>query len=206
MSDKIRITILLAVLAVAVGIIVAGTGGCSNRSPAGNDDADKFTQVPLKSIWATGGQKELKWLDETDERFRVHFEVLNKQSMGASEIFLARGDDIESALKATRSVFVGSHSVHGPASWHEDADLKSDQYWLVAYLGKGGAWRVKSAEVGGQRLRLRTISADTDNPGWPYFFWVPVGKLAPGTYVLELFEDDQREPILVRRVKVVSPR
>src|SRR5262245_42854606 len=84
-----------------------------SRSPAihGAEEGDKVDtkKIPLDAIYSTSQQKGLKLIDQGqgDEGFREEMRELYQQSikMGASNIFLVRGDDIGSAVKATWSVF-----------------------------------------------------------------------------------------------------
>jgi hypothetical protein len=163
--------------------------------------------VPLGSIYSTSRQKGLKRIDrgEGDEAFPNEVRELYQQSiwMGASNVFLARGDDVKAAVKATWEVFMRGQPATGPVS--ADRRSRSEQYWLVAYLGVGGssppAWLVKSAKVSGRTIRLAFTNPGAANSDLhPYFVWVPLGKLGRGAYTLELFDEESKQVTLSRRV------
>jgi hypothetical protein len=195
----------------AVGIAVLCCALSRDRGArAGEEKPDeKMKTIPLNSVHSTSRQEGLKLMDQGhgDEGFRNEMRELYQQSikMGASNVFLARGDDIAAAVKATWEVFTQGLPVDEPASLNRHS--KSEQYWLVAYLGMSGsappAWLVKSVHVSGLDIRL-----SFGNPGstatdmHPYFVWVPVGKLKTGTYALHLLDAGEQHPALVRRVKV----
>lgn len=163
--------------------------------------------IPLKSIYSTSRQEGLISVDQrtADQSLREEVQRLHKRAlgMGASNVFLARGNDIRSAASATQLAFSSIEPVNEPVG----QELKSDTLWLVAYLGVAGSnppnWEIKSAEVDINRVRLvYTEEGSVDADAYAYFIWVPLGKLDPGTYTLELFDENQREVVLSRRVKV----
>ena len=175
---------------------------CLNETASG-DDKEKQVEtkkIALESIYSTNGQKGLKAVEQKEmgELYRQSIK------MGASNVFLARGDDIVAAIQASWEVFTGGQPVSEPAS--SVGNSKSEQYWFVAYLGvsgPGGAWLVKSVEVKGENIRLTFTNPGSKlNELHPYFVWVPLGKLKPTLYSLELFEADQQQATILRRVAV----
>lgn len=166
---KLLLLFLLSLLALGVA--------SPNRCLPGNKEAKKVDakKVPLDSIYSTSRQKGLKLIDQGqgDKAFPNEMRELYRQSirMGASNVFLARGDDIAGAVKATWEVFTAGQSVDEPVS--SDKHSRSEQFWLVGYLGvsgSGGAWLVKSAEVKGQDIRLNYVKGTSDNTDLhPYF-------------------------------------
>jgi hypothetical protein len=184
------------------------------------NQADKKVEtkkVPLESIYSTSGQKPLKPVsaafrllnDGTKEYVEPYGhtlqEIYRRFQGGASNVFLARGDDIAAAVAATWEVYTARHPVAEPASLRSPP-RKSVDLWLVAYLGvegSGPAWLVKSATVSGKDIRLtyRWVGTEANDERF-YFVWVPLGKLQPGTYTLELLDENRRQVTLVRRVIV----
>jgi hypothetical protein len=168
-------------------------------------------QIPLGTVHSTSHQAGLKRVDQGvgDEAFPNQMRELYQRSigMGASNVFLARGAGVAAAVKATWEVF--THSIPADTPVSPDRPPKSDEVWLVAYLGvegsDGPAYRVQGVEVSGTDIRLTYKHPGSGaNDLHPYFYWAPVGKLAPGTYKLQLFDADQKQVTLMRRVRVAG--
>jgi hypothetical protein len=189
-------------------LLALAAPGPSRRPPGGKGEEKAGAKaVPLGSVHSTSRQKGLKLIDQGkgDEAFPNQMRVLFERSirMGASNVFLARGDDLKAAVKATWEVFRYGRSASGPVS--ADRRSRSERYWLVAYLGVDGsvppAWLVKSVKVSGRTIRLAfTKRGDATGVLHPYFVWAPLGKLGPGTYTLELFDEESKQVTLSRRV------
>jgi hypothetical protein len=166
-------------------------------------------RIPLDSIFSTSRQKGLRLVDQGrgDEGFEFQIRELQQNAIntGASNIFLVRGDDIRSAVRATRDVFCGGRAVDEAVN--SDPESKPRDYWLVAYLGVAGsdppAWVVKSVEVKSKEIRLSyEVAVSVTDDEFAYFVWVPLGELMPGQYKVELFDEKMAESILLRRVLV----
>ena len=204
-----RCSILLGVLAASVAALWPRVLE-DPRARAGDEkEGKKVASIPLKSIYSTGRQEGLKVMDQGqgDQEVRNEMRELHQQAikMGASNIFLVRGDHIEDAVKATWEVFLRGHGVDEPVNW--DWRRKSDKYWLVGYFGvsgsEGPAWLAKSVEATATEIKLTfTNPAALTQDDHPYFFWVPLGKLKPETYTLTLEDGDRQKSLLVRRVRV----
>lgn len=182
-----------------------------HQSPGRKEEGKKVEakKVPLASIYSTSHQKGLKWIERGrgDNAFPNHMRELYQQStrIGASNVFLARGDDIAAAVKATWEVFTRWQSASKPVS--ADWRSKSEQYWLVVYLGVEGSdppeWLVSSVIVSGKEIQLiYTSPGSSVQDLHPYFVWVPLGKLGTGTYTLEMFDEEQKQVTLSRRVAI----
>jgi hypothetical protein len=105
-------------------------------------------------------------------------------------------------------VFNAGRAVDEPVGpINPDKEVKSDQFWLVAFLGTSGSsppeWLVGSARLKGNEVRLvyRKKSSESAD-AFPYLVWVPLGKLKPGIYTVELFDEDKRRVTLLRRVTI----
>ncbi len=195
-------------LLIALPILAAAMAAITRGAPRDEGPKKVATRnVPLKSVYSTSRQKELKLIDQGtgDAGFSNEMRELYKQAtrMGASNVFLARGDDIAAAVKATWEVFRQGQSAAEPVS--ADQRSKSAVYWLVAYLGVAGSqpleWQVKSIQLTGEEVRLTytKVGART-NDLHPYFVWVSLGKIKAGTYTLELFDEDLKRVTLLRSV------
>lgn len=167
-------------------------------------------EVPLESIYYTFPQKGLKALNKRDVDEKYHLvmqEIYNTAvRMGASSVFLARGDNTSEAVKGAWWVFRMNNSAEEPSPLHSSS--KSDQFWLVAYLGSAGShgeWLLKSARIGEETIRLvycQVKGGAVRDDRHPYIAWVPLGKLEPGSYALELFDADEKQVTLRRRVAI----
>ncbi len=204
--------VFFTLLVFGLSSLVLGLSGCEGRGsatapPPRIKEIKEGQSIPLGSIYSTSRQKGLKLIKRGvgDEAFANELRELYQQSirMGASNVFLARGDDIAAAVKATWEVFTHGRSASEPVS--ADRRSKSERYWLVAYLGVSGsgppAWLIKSATVSGRTIRLAfTKPGASDADLYPYCVWVPLGKLGRGTFTLELFDEERKEGTLSRRV------
>ena len=149
-------TVGKTLLVVLLSIAALGLA-CSDQSSPGKGEAKdaEVKKVPLDSIYSTNGQQGLKPVDR--EQLGELYELA--QRIGASNVFMARGDAIAAARDATWRVFRAPwHPVDEPVD--SGRHVKSDEFWLVAYLGvggKGGGWLVKSAVVKGTEVRLSSV-------------------------------------------------
>jgi hypothetical protein len=116
------------VAAVMTGIVILVLG-CSDRDKrdSGPDRGEepKVQTIPLDSVYSTNGQEKLKPVSRRlEEPYGMDLEELyrNSQGMGASNIFLVRGDDLAAAVKATRRVFTGYRSADVPVNPEDQAN------------------------------------------------------------------------------------
>ena len=201
----LRTTTLAAAASWAVPYNAVASADHRARPSDGDAGGKELRKIPLNSIYTTSEQKGLKAVDEALRQSSKPLEELIERSvtMGASNVFLVRGNDVAGAVQATRQVFTGS-SVDEPVPL--DQRSEPDSFWVVAYFGisgSGEAWLVRSVEVTGKEVRItfkKGVSENNDEH--PYFAWVPIGKLDPGTYTLELFDQRRQQATLVRRVVV----
>jgi hypothetical protein len=93
----------LLIMLPVLGVLVPAL----SQSSLGNQKAEKVEekQVALKSIFSTSRQKGLKVVERGEGKAYDHeLEELYQRctdGVGASNVFLARGDDIAAAVKAT---------------------------------------------------------------------------------------------------------
>jgi len=173
--------------------------------------------LPLRSMYATNGQEELKAMNRSfvfeKDGSKTFVEPYGNElhqmfrywGPGASNVCLVRGDEIVAAVNATRRVFTGGGPADVPSI--PDGERKHDAIWLVAYFGASGseppAWVVRSVEQKERTFRVSyvkrvALTKDLNE----YFLWAPLGVLGAGIYTLELFDTEQHQVTLLRRVTV----
>ena len=172
------------------------------------EQASRVAEIPLTEIVTTSTQQGLK-------RFGEQIAGIEKEStemamvasnLGASNVFLVRGNDAKSAILATCRIFTAGRNVEYPVA--ADPNSNSDEYWLVAFMGCAGSsppqWEVATVQKHGAAMRIvfQPLPLESSQDVLAYFFWVPVGKLAKGQYRLELIRQEQEQPMLVRTVTV----
>jgi len=215
-------------LAVGVGWAYAVDGGKKPDKAVGKvklDSANKSQMsetksIPLSSIVTTSPQKGMlhtkdvfpqkdpnRAIVSTNGYLR---QILHDSKGGASNAFLVDATDMRSAIAASSSVFIGGRSA-GTSVPINKPDPPRGNHWLVAYLGIGPStptwWEIEEAKVDGKRVLLIYRSAPPSPAtadAHPYCYWVPLGKISPGTYEVHLFDADQKTTTLMRCVEVLS--
>ncbi len=137
-------------------------------------------------------------------------QILQDSRGGASNVFLVDAVNARSAIAASCNVFVGGRSADTAIPVNK-TDPPRGNHWLVVYLGVGPSsptwWKVVETNVEGKAITLNYHKAPP-SPATadvhPYFFWVPLGKISPGTYEVKLFNTEQGTTTLVRSVEVLS--
>jgi hypothetical protein len=91
-------------------------------------------------------------------------------------------------------------------------DPPRGNHWLLVYLGIGPSnptwWTVESVAVGKERIILNYQKSNANSANRAlhrYCYWIPLGKLDLGTYVLELVDVNKGAVTLMRRVEIASP-
>jgi hypothetical protein len=175
-----------------------------------DSDRVKAKKIPLDSIYFTGEQEGVKLVGKGDEKVRVILEELYDKAsgIGASNIFLTRGNGIERAVKATWSVFANRVSADTPVAF--DPQEESGDFWVAAFLGvdgPGSAFQIESAQIEGKVIRLSFTREHSDIPArHPYLVWIPVARLNADTYRLELFDKARQQVTLIRIVVIPKKR
>lgn len=204
-------TFLPIVAAISMAIdVVDGHHNCGPKA----SDGGPSKVIPLKSIYGTTGQLELKSLTTEfkvltngDRQFKEPYgraleHILNKYRNGASDIFLVGASDISRAIEVTGGYVAGGYV--SP----EKAGQKAERgYCLVAYFGVGEkthlTWQVESVMTNGNSIRITYSKKQQKVMGsLPYFIWLPLGELDNGPYTLELFDSVAREVIFMRQVTI----
>src|SRR5712692_3131813 len=109
-----------SILVIAILFVVCTTWLVADRESSMRADQEpkKPIDIPLKSIYSTSGQEGLKHVKERiEEPYGKDLEEIYRktQGMGASNIFLARGQDIAEVVNATLRVFTGILPADVPA-------------------------------------------------------------------------------------------
>src|SRR5690606_16116719 len=107
---------------------------------------------------------------------------------GGSNVFLVDATNPDDAVRASASIFAGSYSADTPATVNQSRPVRGS-HWMVVYLGAGHSspvrWVVDSVNVSENKVtmtyhRQKALLATRDI--MPYFYWIPLGRLAPGVY------------------------
>ena len=145
--------------------------------------------------------------------YSFHLKMIQMEAggMGASNVAIVNGDNITDAIKATRWLFTGGMTADKPG--HTDEGKKSNNFWLVAYLGTGWStppkWRYDSTVVEGKSIEFRFKSSKANlisGDSILYFYWVPLGPMNPGTFELSLVDTDRGRATLVRSVEIAKEK
>jgi hypothetical protein len=183
--------------------------GCNSRpEPPLATATEEVRTIALESIHSTSGQQGFKLVQRGQEPIAPYLERLWTKFNGVpSNVVLVRGDDLTTTLRSTMMAFTAARSTHKPVDPNDGS--KPEQLWLVAHLGLAystpPAWLVESAEQRGKTLRLtffEPVNGGATSDDHQYFYWVPLGKLQPGAYTLELFDSKKKAAMLSRLVIV----
>lgn len=188
----------------------------SAAEPSAEKNQDAVRKVPLSEIVATSSQTGLqsvrdvlkqKGNAQTAEDYLRQF---ISASNGSSNVFLVEATNIYDALDASSSILLGSRSADTPAPVTSSQPTRGS-YWLVVYIGVGPStptwWTVESVTVkkGEVVLTYRTSKPQPATADLhPYYYWIPIGKLPPGSYEVKLFDAERTGVALMRRVEVTS--
>jgi RNA polymerase sigma factor (sigma-70 family) len=175
--------------------------------------------IPLESVYGTTGQKEIRNMSagfnvRADgkkvyrEPYGPDLDLLNSEGrQGASNVFLVRGRDVKDAVQATWEVFAARAPADVPPAANRQA--RQAPLWAVAFFGITGsspvAWKVRAVTVKGKAVRIAYETGEArTNDLHPYYAWVPLGRLEPGAYTVELFDAGREEVTLLRRCRVLG--
>jgi hypothetical protein len=187
---------------------------------SGNAIAAPSASPQLADMLTTSGQEGMQRVgevfrrpsDEKENKVTSGYleQVYEASRQGASNVFLVDATNLHDAVRASASIFAGSRSANTAVPVNTGR-RKRGSHWLVAYLGTAHSdpvrWIVKDATVTGKRIRLtysepQSLIGTADS--YPYYYWIPLGKLPTGTYEVELFNEDEKAVTLMRQVKVQS--
>jgi hypothetical protein len=181
----------------AVAVVLAAIGYTFSQP-----EAEKQKKIELKTIHSTNGQKELQQVDLAATKIG---DKLRISEYGASNVFLVRGKDISEAIKETHAVVWQL----APGDKIEGVDSEA---WLVVFFGVAGSggerWKVISVDYSPKRVRVwykENDGIDTDDIHH-YYAWIPLGKLDPGTFSMELWDQNTNEMVISRRCHVTTKR
>lgn len=170
--------------------------------------------IPLSDIVTTSPQPKMRYLadifpDDTRNNYERQFSGI---TTNASNIFLVDAANNAGAIGVSAAVLFGALSADTAAV----ANMPKPQqgsHWMVAYLGFGPSeptwWTIEGASVEGDKIRLTYRKAKTTEATADihhYYYWIPLGKLKPGVYYVELFDSSVKAITLSRRVVVMPER
>lgn len=181
------------------------------------DDKEKNAHtIPLSEIVTTSPQEGLKAVQDIMQQKgnaqsgNEYLRKLLAGTNGSSNVFLVDATSIYDALAASFSILVGARSAETPAPVNT-AEPKRGSHWLVAYLGSGHSspsrWTIERVTVDTNKLVLtyrKSSPAPASEDSRQYYYWIPLGKLNPGVYEVQLFDADKEAVILMRRVDVTG--
>jgi|GEM_PF-5613648 len=198
-----------AVLSIGLSFMITSTAGA------------QVATVPLPSILTTSPQDGMLPIstalaasgEDAAVSFRFLRQILQDHQGGASNTFLVEAAVARYALAASAQVFLGEHSVTAPVVGNPAANL-DHHYWLAAYLGTGpnapAKWVIEEVQVRGNKIimsyhqaKTSRTTPDAQRPNAQrYYYWVPLGKLPPETYHVELFDTHSQATTLMRRIEI----
>lgn len=178
------------------------------------ENDDERRTIPLSEFVTTSPQNGLQAVQSllqqkgNAQTANSYLRQLLSGANGSSNVFLVDATSLHDALAASFEVLVGSRSAETPAPVNAP-NPKRGTFWLVAYLGTAPSnptwWTIESVNVTNNRVVLdyrkaKPTSATADSHR--YYYWVPLGKLTPGVYEIQLRDVDQNAVNLMRRVEV----
>lgn len=187
----------------------------ATQSPTSSAWADEkpmsASTVPLKTIISTSQQSALKWLwGSDDSKLYAAFGHLRPafKTHRFTNILMLEADTPLDALTAAGEAYAGRFPADKPIPWK--AGVRTKKKWLLVYLGTSSSeppfWLFESIAITGMNIRVTYKNNESNMGGTndevPYLYWVPLGDLPAGGYVLELFDANQKEVTLARRVTV----
>jgi hypothetical protein len=175
----------------------------------------QVTSIPPSSIVTTSSQENMRYFDNVfskqtgqnqSEAAREFARAFQLGTPGASNAFLVDAPNESGAIEASRAVYFGGRSAETPVTVNQP-NPKRGNYWLAVYLGIGPSgptsFVIEKASIDGDTIRLTysrpkpsAATADIHH----YYYWVPLGKLQPAEYQIDLFDSGQKKVTLFRRV------
>lgn len=194
-------------------IVFAGVsaGLLASAYATADESRDEKRTIPLSEIITTSPQKDLRSIDDVvgpKEAYNSYMMRFRNVSDGSSNVFLVDAKKIRDALDASSNVLFGSRSTDTPAS-QDKPNPERGSHWLVAFLGSGPSnpvwWTLESVSVKKGKVTLsyrKSKPRPATHDVRPYYFWIPLGKLDPGAYDVQLFDAEKGLVSLMRRVEV----
>src|SRR5262249_55172056 len=120
-------------------------------------------------------------------------ELLQKEFVGASNVFLMDAPTIDAAVLGTMRVFTADRPVT-----LNMPNPPTGNYWLAVFLGINGStppnWLVDSIAIQGSQIRFSYHWQGARTKDFHhYYYWVPLGNLNAGTFKLELYHTQLNE-------------
>jgi hypothetical protein len=166
--------------------------------------------IAMSTVLATNPQADMKYVYDvcqTSERADYQKKLLQLDS-NASNAFLVEGSNDRDAFVASLRILFGPLPADTPAAVNR-ADARQGGCWFVAYLGSGPSeprwFTIENAVVETGKIRLnyhRAHATMMTRDIQHYCYWVPLTKLDPGVYYVELYDTNLKAVTLSRRIGV----
>ena len=182
----------------------------------GADPADPKWSIDLSTVFSTFPEKPLKGIPRflppapNAEAPRVVYQqIINELEQlryPGTFLTLSRGDNLESAVFATREVRITGRSPE--EAFSVDAKSPSKNYWLAARLpdSTGNDWHPRAVTIRDRTIRFSYEYVPQRGAMGQIvrrnLYWVPLGTLEPGAYELETYDAADRVILAKRRVRV----
>lgn len=195
-------------LAPLMLLVFLSTGCTKPPPPPSAPNTQNSRVIPLESIISPSPQFYRS--DGEHKSYEGYLAQILARGGGyiLPNVFLADAPDIDGAVAAASHVILeraGTDTV----ALRNQPNPRTGNHWLVAYLGigtsSGPLFIVDKVTANGPTITFSyhkpKLMAATDDLH-DYFYWVPLGRLDPGVYQLELFDTDADAVMLSRRVTV----
>jgi hypothetical protein len=200
---------------IVSAIAISAIGNAMAAEPHDEKKNEKRT-IGLPDIVTTSPQKGLQhvrdaWAKTNNKQSADAFlQQMQKVSIGGSNVYLVDATNLQDALSASLSTLIAPRSADTPAPVNT-TNPNRGSLWLFAYLGSGPSnptwWIIEKVELEKGKVILRyrpskpsPATADVH----PYYYWIPIGRLEPGSYELQLVNQDENSIRLMRRVDVTG--
>lgn len=134
---------------------------------------------------------------------------IDDRNSGDQSIFLVRAVDAADALRAVGLVLGGSRSTDSPVSFRRHRREEEPTHWLFVHLGVGSStparWVIDPIEIKNSIVRFTYCKSKPSMQTCDchrYQFLAPLGRLAPGRYELQLYDNDLGLEVLTKRLDV----
>jgi len=168
------------------------------------------------------GRKSFGVLYKGPKRIRVDFvgfsgdallNIYKVAKIADPQVFLVRGNDIQTAIQAASRHFNATGKVDVPFSSSKEA--KDREFWLLVYFGQARSepppWTITSAVKGEGFVKVafepppklpkgfvRRVTLDLIH----HLHWIPLGGLSPGRYTLQVIDMTSGDVYMSRKMLV----
>jgi hypothetical protein len=171
--------------------------------------------IPLAEVYGTTGQTGLKAVPfRRDPESKEEYEELRTrlQQLGCPLIFVVRAATVHAALTETLDVLTRNGLTDEVANRGADkpGEPEVTSFWCFVYLGTaagGRSWAIDGVSLAEGQLTVRYSTPLTFlqfPPSTPviHAYWIPLGRLHPGTFILRVQEREGEADTFSRRVRI----